>query len=255
VLSIVSSPLWLCTACSLVIDCPPAMTSSPSTVGLMVAWLVANAVTYVSGLLLRRCTTDSADAFLNWFTVPFLLLYCLLFATLGVYINSYAFDALDTPSLTATALVPAFGYLAACTACAATRLDDRECRRTACAETSMFNSMIALVTIRFTLSVPEADLASAVPMWITFTSLVTVIVSALVTTVIARVRKRYFSRRKRERIKSRFSVISSTMSNRLSDDPDVGQGHGFWTARRQRCETPSEDLDPVVTDDQTVSLL
>ena len=81
--------------------------------GLFEVWLFANAVVYSGGLVLRWRSLRAAEAFVSWFTLPYLLLLVMLLSTIGLYINSYVASLADVQSLTSAVLIPAVGLVVA----------------------------------------------------------------------------------------------------------------------------------------------
>ena len=133
-------------------------------------WIVASCGAYMLGMVVRYFRPVGANAFLNWFIKPFLLLFIILFVTLGIYINMYMFDLVDGLALVAASLLNISAFAIAMGIAAAAR-QSQEYIKTIATETTIVNSMLALVTLRFCLSQPDADIASSIPIWVMFTSL------------------------------------------------------------------------------------
>ena len=117
------------------------------------------------GILLNKFKPAVAEAILNWLVKPFLLLFILVFGTIGVYINMYMFHLTDPRVPVAAALLPLTGYMFGMLIAYLSR-QDAEYVKTLCTESSMFNCLLVLVMIRFTLPQPDADLCSAVAIWV-----------------------------------------------------------------------------------------
>ena len=141
-------------------------------------WSSVFAGAYVAALLFRRRCRHLATAAEVWLSKPVLLLFALQFYTVGIAINRYVFAVDSLPVLVlVTASVPAAGYLSAfCNQFAVPRRS--YCRRRggvvvlgrklapAGADLAASNCLLAVVVLRLALDQPEADLASAVPIWL-----------------------------------------------------------------------------------------
>lgn len=156
-------PLWSSAICSFL--SPPTFTFSH--LPLFEAWLFSSAAFYHLGVLVRLRSPYAALLFLTWFSKPFLLLYALLFSTLGVYINAYTFSHLDCPTVVAATSLPVVAYLTASALCLLSGQADSDAR-TAAAEAAMGNSILVLTMVRLTLPGPDSDTATVLPFWTTF---------------------------------------------------------------------------------------
>lgn len=157
-------------------------------------WLIAYSTSYASGMTLRRHRPTHAAAVLNWVSKPSLLLAVLLYATIGLCLNGYAFT-IDPRVPVAAALLPAAGYTSVFTTvgirwmvnrlrdAAAGRHGRRHGRRsrrrrrrcsfampisneTIATETATSNCLLTLVVLRFSLADPDCDVASSAAIWI-----------------------------------------------------------------------------------------
>jgi len=141
-------------------------------------WSSVYAGLYAVALLFRCRYRRMATAVITWLSKPVLLLFALQFYTLGIGINHYviAVDSLPTLVVIATSLA-AVGYLSAF------RNKFIVCRRLRCfgerdvvvvgpnmapsgADLAASNCLLALAVLRLALDQPEADLASAIPLWL-----------------------------------------------------------------------------------------
>ena len=130
-------------------------------------WLISQAVAYVAGVVLSYTQLKIAEGFLNWFVKPMLLLCSILFVTIGLYINMYAFDIVEAKVAAAAFLLPASAYGLSTLICCASR-QSVDSHTTITTETTFFNCLVVLVSTRFSLPQPDADLVSTMPMWIVF---------------------------------------------------------------------------------------
>lgn len=147
------------------------------------AWLLTSAAFYHAGVLVRLRRPYAALVFLTWFSKPLLLLYALLFSTLGVYINDYTFALLDTAGVVGAVLVPTSGYVAARLAATLSGGQTGTDARTACSESAMCNCVLVFAMTRLTLPVPDSDTVSVLPFWMTFLSPVPLVVDGLLRAV------------------------------------------------------------------------
>lgn len=131
----------------------------------MELWLAALLVPYASGLLLKQFKECAAEAILNWLIKPMLLLVTILMVTLGVYINDYMFDEIPVLSMLASAFLPLFGFLIGGGIAFASR-QQKDNMKTIATETAISNCLIVMVSLRFSLDQPSADMASTVPFWV-----------------------------------------------------------------------------------------
>ena len=153
-------------------------TSQYHLIGVSQTWLSVHAGVYLLALLLRRRYRPMATAVVVWLSKPVLLLFALQLYTLGIGINHYvvAMDSLCALILISASL-PVVGYLSALR----NKLVVRSCSRFSreggadvvgpqtapCgADLAATNCLLALAVLRLALDQPEADLASAVPMWL-----------------------------------------------------------------------------------------
>lgn len=136
----------------------------PMDYALFILWLLPTLSSILIGFALRHYKPSAADAVMTWFTRPLLLLSGILLSTLGVYINHYTFDYIDY-RLVLVALCTVFGgFLLGGIVGLVTGLGKPR-RKTLAAETSVFNCLIVIVALRYSLAQPTADLASSAPLW------------------------------------------------------------------------------------------
>ena len=139
-------------------------------------WSSVYAGVYVIALLFRRRYRRLATAARVWLSKPLLLLFALQFYTLGIAINHYVIvmDSLSTLVLI-SATLPTVGYIVAF----CRKLISRSCwfrkggvsvvgpkMALSGADLAASNCLLALAVFRLALDQPEADLASAVPIWL-----------------------------------------------------------------------------------------
>lgn len=140
------------------------------------SWSSIQATVYVLALLFHSYHRRLAAAVITWVSKPTLFLFSLQFFTLGIGINHYvlAMDSLPTVVLV-TASLPAVGYLSrfasSCSRahCSSKTEDVAVAGRILSpsgADVAASNCLLALAVLRLALDQPEADLASAVPIWL-----------------------------------------------------------------------------------------
>ena len=172
-------------------------------------WLGATAAAYMMGVFLNHFRSSAAEAFLNWFMKPFLLLFCILFITLGMYINLYMFALVDLRVAAAAYLLALLSYMVGTVTSILSRKSS-EAIQTIATETTMFNCLLVLVMVRFSLSQPDADICSMLPFWVLFFTpapfLMTCIVFRCKRTIKRQCEKR------RERKYRTFSIVSSLIN-------------------------------------------
>ncbi|KAK6990049.1 hypothetical protein BgiMline_013320 [Biomphalaria glabrata] len=131
-------------------------------------WLAATFFAYAFGLIIKRLRPAVADAILMWLIKPFLLLASILYITLGVYINMYVFELVNTYALLGAMLLPLCGFVVGATMAAICR-QNLAFVKTIALETSSLNCLVVMVALRFSLKQPDADLAAMIPIWVMFT--------------------------------------------------------------------------------------
>lgn len=141
-------------------------------------WSSVYAGAYVVALLFRRHCRHLATAAGVWLSKPVLLLFALQFYTVGIAINRYVFAVDSLRSLLlVSASAAAVGHLSAfCNKFAVRRRS--LCRRhggvvivgqklaPTGADLAALNCLLAVAVLRLALDQPDADLASAVPIWL-----------------------------------------------------------------------------------------
>jgi len=189
---VATTPLWIWTVDrfssheSTIADWPavPSQHRLPFLPELIVFELciAANAVAHSLGLLVRRWRSGVADAILAWFTRPFVLFYALVFSTLGVYINMYAFGVDVLPRLILVAFgPPTIGYLSGGLLAVVARLPTTVDRVHVAIESSVLNCALASTMIRLGVqSDVDADTFAATTMLVTCATPATLVGTSLV---------------------------------------------------------------------------
>ena len=172
-------------------------------------WLAAAAGAYLLGIWLRMCSVKTADAILNWLVKPALLLFVLLFITLGSYINIYLFNTLDHSTMLCVMLLPVLGYMIGGIVAFLAR-QESDYVKTIATETTVTNCLLVLVMLRFSLPQPDADVASAVPMWVVLTSPVPFVLASVLQKIRSCMKDRCAKRR--EKKYRHFSIVSSLLN-------------------------------------------
>ncbi|XP_013389854.1 sodium/bile acid cotransporter 5 [Lingula anatina] len=158
---LVTAPLWMLALGQFFPK--PAQSSDPLL--NMEIWVAALLVPYASGLLLKQFRPEAAAAMLNWLIKPLLLLVTILFVTLGIYINHYMFDDIPVKPMVASALFPMSGFMLG-GGIAFLAKQPKDNVKTIATETAISNCLIVIVSLRFSLDQPSADIASTVPFWV-----------------------------------------------------------------------------------------
>lgn len=188
-------------------------------------WLVVTAGSYSLGVFLKRVSSATAEAFLNWLAKPMALLFTLLYVTLGIYINIYMFSLLSTVTMIVVAMLPMMGFLIGGFISYMSR-QDTDFVKTIATETTLSNCLLVLIMIRFSLPQPDADIASTIPMWVMFVSPAPFITAWFMQRFRKCIRRQCAKRR--EKKYRHFSIVSSllnvtnvtTLSNSMT--PKVG---------------------------------
>lgn len=140
---------------------------------LIEVWLAVVAVVHLLGVLLRRTCQTAAVAIVDWLCRPFILLYVIVFSTVGFYVNVYTLDLrpLWTTVIVAFA-VPVSGLVVGALAAAVgVRLAaDDGCGWSGVAtETAAVNCGAVLTMLRFAVaSDVDADVLTSPAFWTTF---------------------------------------------------------------------------------------
>ncbi len=172
-------------------------------------WLTIAAAAHLLGIGVRWASEKTADAYLNWFAKPFLLLYSILFVTIGVYVNNYIFSLLTSPVLLSSILLPVCGYLAGNIVSYLSHQENGH-MKTISAESTMSNCLLVLVIIRFSLVQPESDIASCLPFFVLFASPVPFIVNLVLERLKSSVGRH--CEKRRERQSRHLSIVSSLLT-------------------------------------------
>ncbi|XP_074641319.1 ileal sodium/bile acid cotransporter-like [Tubulanus polymorphus] len=222
ILAVGTSPLWIFVLNEkTIINGPEVMKIDLYKIPIGLGMIM---VPMVLGLLLQHFYESSAEAFLNWIIKPLLLLASILFGTLGVHINMYMFSVIDYASVTASATLPLAGFLLGLVAGIVTRQSIPNIK-TMAAECSVSNCMVTMCILRFSLYQPEADIASALPIWGIFFAPVPVICT-FITFKVIKTALGYMQINKDK--EGNFSIASSlaqvTQVSALSTPYLVGEG-------------------------------
>ena len=174
-------------------------------------WLVSQVVAYILGVALNYTRESVAEAFLNWFVKPMLLLCSILFVTVGLYINMYAFELVDPKVAGAAFILPAAGYALSTAVSYASRQPDDN-RTTITTETMFCNCMVVIVSVRFSLPQPDSDLVSTLPMWIVFVQPLFFIGTILSRRASACMQENYRKRCESQKQYRHLSIVSSLIN-------------------------------------------
>jgi len=147
------------------------------------AWLAVIAVVHFLGVLLQRTCPAAANAVVDWLCRPFLLLYAIVFATIGFYVNVYSLNVRPLWTTVVVAFAtPATGLgVGALAAAVGGRLaaDGGGRWRGVATETAVVNSGAVLTMIRLAVaSDVDADVVSAPALWTAFSTPLTLVFMA-----------------------------------------------------------------------------
>ena len=184
----------------------------PGLLGMLVdfeLWLGGSAVAYVLGALLHAARPKLTKGFLNWIVKPWLLLFTIVFSTIGMYINLYMFVHIEPVTPIAAGLLPVLGYAVGVMIAFLSR-QDSEYLKTITTEATFSNCMLVLAMVRFTLPQPEADLVSSIPMWVIFLMPIPFVLTFLVQGT-KRVLTDHCDRRREKKYRN-FSIVSSLLN-------------------------------------------
>ena len=117
-------------------------------------------IPYVLGVVVRHIKPSISEAILNWLIKPLLLLFMILFVTLGLYINIYAMGVLDKITLTIAGLVPSLGFCIGGGLTLATR-QGKPSAKSVGIEAAIMNCLAVIAVIKYTMPQPDADMACA----------------------------------------------------------------------------------------------
>jgi len=147
------------------------------------AWLATVAVVHLLGVLLQRICRPAAVAVVDWLCRPFVLLYAIVFSTIGFYINVYSLDLRPLWTIVVVGFAPpvtglGVGALVASIGSRMAAEDDGKWTSLA-TETAVVNSGAVLTMIRLGVaSDVDADVLSSPALWTTFTTPLTLIIAA-----------------------------------------------------------------------------
>jgi len=147
------------------------------------AWLAVVAVAHLLGVLLQRTCQPAAVAVVDWLCRPFILLYVIVFSTIGFYINVYSLDLRPLWTIVVVGFAPPVTglFVGALVATVGVRLAaDDGCGWSGVAtETAVVNCGAVLTMIRFAVaSDVDADVLSSPAFWTTFTTPLTLMLAA-----------------------------------------------------------------------------
>lgn len=117
-------------------------------------------VPYIVGVILRHVKSSISEAILNWLIKPLLLLFMILFVTLGLYINIYAMGVLDKVTLAVAGMVPSLGFCIGGGLTLATR-QGKPSAKSVGIEAAIMNCLAIVAVIKYTMPQPDADMAAA----------------------------------------------------------------------------------------------
>ncbi|WAR23490.1 P3-like protein [Mya arenaria] len=172
-------------------------------------WLASTFFAYTTGLVINRFKPNVADALLNWFIKPFLLLTTILYITVGVYINMYVFETFENVTILAAILLPLCGIVIGTVLSIIFKQKSNFCK-TIAMETSSLNCLIVLAALRFSLNQPEANLASVIPIWVMFTIPAVYVILAIVSIIKTKI-DRYLESRKKNQTRH-YSIASGIVN-------------------------------------------
>ncbi|PAA85798.1 hypothetical protein BOX15_Mlig006522g1 [Macrostomum lignano] len=129
----------------------------------LVLWLLMLFISQFIGSLVATCRPGLAQAALNWVGRPLLLLATILMVTLGIYINHYAIDHLESKEMGCVLAFIASGFCLGGLASYLVKLDKPR-RKTLAAETACCACLVAIPAIRMSCDSPTADLATIMPL-------------------------------------------------------------------------------------------
>ncbi|XP_067937601.1 sodium/bile acid cotransporter 5-like [Watersipora subatra] len=115
---------------------------------------------YLLGVAMRHLKPDGAEAILNWLIKPLLLLFMILFVTLGLYINFYAMKQPDKMTLAMAGMVPNLGFIIGGGLTLVTRQGKASAKSVAI-EAAIFNCLAVIAIAKIIMPQPDADLACA----------------------------------------------------------------------------------------------
>ncbi|XP_029639629.1 sodium/bile acid cotransporter [Octopus sinensis] len=173
-------------------------------------WLVSVFVAYTGGILTKYLKPNVAEAILNWLLKPLLLLMCILFITLGVYINMYVWNILDIYIILGCTLLPVTGWVLGFFLGLIFR-QDGPILEALSLETSSFNNLITVAALRFSLSSRPGDLSSTVPFLVIFTTPGIYIVLSLIKSLRLCIIN-YLQERRQKQVNRQFSIVSGIIN-------------------------------------------
>lgn len=171
---------WLCSITSPVADHPPVSVTRLLT---FEAWLAVVAVVHLLGVLLQRKYQLVAVAVVDWLCRPFILLYVIVFSTIGFYINVYSLDLRPFWTIIVVGFAPPVTglFVGVLAAAVGVRLaaDDGCGWNGVATETAVMNCGAVMTMIRLAVSSDvDADVLSSPALWTTFATPLTLMLAA-----------------------------------------------------------------------------
>jgi len=126
----------------------------------MVMCLAILIIPYLLGVTTRHFKSSVSEAILNWLIKPLLLLFMILFITLGVYINIYAMSVLDKTTLAMAGLMPSLGF---CIGGGFTLIvrQGKASAKSVAIEAAIMNCLAVIAAAKLTMGQPDSDMACA----------------------------------------------------------------------------------------------
>lgn len=126
----------------------------------MVVCLALLLIPYTLGVILRQIKPAASEAIINWLIKPLLLLFLILFITLGLYINIYAMGVLDKVTLAMAGMVPSLGFCIGGGLTLVTR-QGKPSAKSVGIEAAIMNCLAVVAAAKYTMKQPDSDLACA----------------------------------------------------------------------------------------------
>lgn len=117
-------------------------------------------IPYILGIIVKHFKPSVSDAILNWLIKPLLLLFMILFITLGLYINIYAMDTLDKITLIMAGLIPCIGFSVGGGLTLITKQGKASAKSVA-TEAAIMNCLAVVAACKLTMRQPDSDMACA----------------------------------------------------------------------------------------------
>lgn len=117
-------------------------------------------VPYALGVLIRHFKQEVSEAILNWLIKPLLLLFMILFITLGLYINIYAMGVLNKTTLAMAGLIPCLGFSIGGGLTLITKQGKASAKSVA-TEAAIMNCLAVIAAAKFAMPQPDSDMTCA----------------------------------------------------------------------------------------------